>query len=410
MVTTVAIPRLSVNTGSVMLAQWYEHDGASVSIGTPLLRIETDNVAFDIEAEADGVLRQRARSGGTYETGECVAFLLAIGERLPDSPWENPTDADPARAVESLQPEANDTRAPTAPNRQAGAAPRLLKALDRRGKRSSGTAILPLREAAFDSAAEPDFPPDSRLTFDPPAARPPVPEAVELEIHDVTHDWDAPRLFIHEQRHSESALAEGTAHATSDPRSPSQTLRLRARVNFAEVQKLCAQLAKEWRAEGLKPDAEDVVVRAFAIALEAANPGMPLAGVRLRRLTAAGETTHFVPRASTRPFHEAVAGRARKSDAPEEVHPGAASSPGVVSFANLGIQDGDVRLGAGETTALAFGAVISVPVREGARTVNAPFVMLTLAADGEAMGEQAAAVLLARIRELLEAPYTLFAA
>ena len=404
MVTTVAIPRLSVNSGSVMLAQWYEPDGASISIGTPLLRIETDNVAFDIEAEAEGVLRQGARSGGTYETGESVAFLLEIGERLPDAPWENPTEVDPARTVGALQSEAKEARDP---GRQTASAPRLLRALDRRGKGSSGTAILPPREPAFDTASEPDFPLNSSATFDPVESRPTVPEGVELEFRGVANDWEPRTQATEDHRQSEATFA---VVPVAELRPTSQTLRLRARVNFAEVQKLCAQLATEWREEGLKPDAEDVVVRAFAIALEATRPGAPVAGVRLRRLSAAGETTFLVPRAGTRPFHDAVAQRTHANNVSDDAVPGGASNPEVVSFASLGIQDGDVRLAAGDTTALAFGAVISLPVREGARTVTTPFVTLTLAADGDVVGEQEAAVLLARIRELLESPYTLFAA
>jgi pyruvate/2-oxoglutarate dehydrogenase complex dihydrolipoamide acyltransferase (E2) component len=112
----------------------------------------------------------------------------------------------------------------------------------------------------------------------------------------------------------------------------------------------------------------------------------------------------FVSRAATRPFHEAVADRALQIDSPAE--PG----PEVVSFSNLGIHDGDVRLDAGQRAALAFGAPLSISIREGTRTVTAPFVTLTLAVDGDAINEHAAATLLARVRELLEAPYALLAA
>ena len=387
MPTRVAIPRFGAKMGSVVLAEWYERDGASVSAGAAVLRVESDNVAFDVEAEADGVLRHRARAGESLVAGDTVALLLSIGERLPVDPSFPAEEApDEATSLDVPLAELTQPEAPESAGKTAASPPRLLRALDPRSKRSRGTAVLPPREPVFDSAAGPDFPPGSLVSFDPPEAAP--------EHHEVP---------TAEEPTPPSPAQEAPPTADVGKRRP-ETLKLRVQVNFSEVRKLCEQLAREWRAEGLKPADEDVVVRAFARAMDGAGLLGPEKRVTLRRVTAFGEIRVPLANAGLRPFHEAVAERSR---------PAATvgwAGPEIVSFSQIGIHDGDVRLAEGVRAALAFGAPVSLSVREGARSTMAPHVTITLAVDAEVLGENAAGMLLARIRELLEAPYALLAA
>ena len=81
----VNMPKLSdtMEEGSVLA--WKKADGDEVRRGDTLAEIETDKASFEIEAEADGVLRIVAETGHTVPVGGVIARIGAAGE-APSKP------------------------------------------------------------------------------------------------------------------------------------------------------------------------------------------------------------------------------------------------------------------------------------------------------------------------------------
>src|SRR5512142_3546814 len=84
MAISVVMPALELaqETGKVLL--WIKKEGDQVAKGEPLLEIETDKVAVELEAQADGILAGvRSREGDVVPVGQIIAWLVAPGEQPP---------------------------------------------------------------------------------------------------------------------------------------------------------------------------------------------------------------------------------------------------------------------------------------------------------------------------------------
>ena len=78
MKTDVIVPRLgsSDESDEVRILRWIKHDGAAVKKGEALLEVETDKVNVEIEAPADGTLRDvSAKEGDFIKFGATVAVI-----------------------------------------------------------------------------------------------------------------------------------------------------------------------------------------------------------------------------------------------------------------------------------------------------------------------------------------------
>lgn len=74
---------LTMKAGTV--TQWLRAEGATVAAGDPLLVVETDKAANEVEAPGDGVLRKIAAAAGSeIPVGDPVAVLAEPGETLSD--------------------------------------------------------------------------------------------------------------------------------------------------------------------------------------------------------------------------------------------------------------------------------------------------------------------------------------
>jgi pyruvate dehydrogenase E2 component (dihydrolipoamide acetyltransferase) len=69
------MPKLGMEMSEGVVAGWLADDGQAVSAGDPVYVIETDKVEHEVEAPADGVLRQLVATGTTVAVGEPVAEL-----------------------------------------------------------------------------------------------------------------------------------------------------------------------------------------------------------------------------------------------------------------------------------------------------------------------------------------------
>ncbi|MCP2242379.1 2-oxo acid dehydrogenase subunit E2 [Lentzea aerocolonigenes] len=96
----VLLPKIGLSMQEGMIDEWLVATGAVVAEGDALLRLATDKVDVDIEAEAGGIFHPVVPAGTTVPPGALIGWLLAEGEQPPD-PRGTPMSAGPA-AVEPV--------------------------------------------------------------------------------------------------------------------------------------------------------------------------------------------------------------------------------------------------------------------------------------------------------------------
>lgn len=94
MATTVIMPKVDMDQETGTVVEWLKHEGDPVEKGEPILVIETDKVAIDVESPASGFLQGiQAGPQEIVPIGTVIAYILESGEQLPD---EAKTKAVPA--------------------------------------------------------------------------------------------------------------------------------------------------------------------------------------------------------------------------------------------------------------------------------------------------------------------------
>jgi pyruvate dehydrogenase E2 component (dihydrolipoamide acetyltransferase) len=77
----VIMPALGMAQETGTLLRWFKSEGDSVTKGEPLMEVETDKAAVEIEAPASGTLSSIiAREGDVIPVGQRIAVILAPGE------------------------------------------------------------------------------------------------------------------------------------------------------------------------------------------------------------------------------------------------------------------------------------------------------------------------------------------
>ena len=120
MATELKVPKLGMDMEEANILRWMVEEGAEVEKGDPVIEIDTDKVSYEVEANADGVIRGlRGEEGQTVPVGATLAFIAAPGEEWtePDTaaPVDRATaggDGAPPQAVAPPQtdPEAHERR------------------------------------------------------------------------------------------------------------------------------------------------------------------------------------------------------------------------------------------------------------------------------------------------------------
>lgn len=85
MATEFLMPKLGLTMEEGTITEWFADDGASITAGAPLLRIETDKTETDVEAAANGRLHRVGQVGETFACGERIGWFLEEGEDAPAS-------------------------------------------------------------------------------------------------------------------------------------------------------------------------------------------------------------------------------------------------------------------------------------------------------------------------------------
>lgn len=459
MATRVELPKLGLRPPAGLVAEWYLPDGAAVHRGEAICRVEAENVAVELEAEDDGVLHHRLEAGFTRPAGDVLGVILAPGEHMPELPvvedeaWRpavvhtGPSDAEWEEAVRAFRywrpddqagsmaeagseappepvAEARAARSEASAERQAAEEP------PREEKRDFELVPFPKRYAnarppswdsvpgdAVDFASglfeRPDEGQDDAKARD--AALDEALEALRNEIHSVEQPveemieapdpepeaeaFDEAPVAAVEFEAEQPAAFDGEEDAESELVAEPHALMMRARVELAEARKLEEQLAREWRASGISPAFEDVLVRAVARALDEGGFG---GGVVLRWFEDGCEQWAALHGAAVLPFREAV----------EFIRSGTggAHDAGCVITTYAGIDEATPAPPDEAFFALGVGDEARDVRWDGRRRMMVPVVTLTLAFDGSRVSEFAAARFLARVRDLVEAPYALLAA
>src|SRR3954465_7655647 len=65
------------------IEEWLVAPGTAVAIGDPILRLSTDKVDVEVEAEGHGLLHPVAVAGSVLAPGTVIGWLLDSGESLP---------------------------------------------------------------------------------------------------------------------------------------------------------------------------------------------------------------------------------------------------------------------------------------------------------------------------------------
>ena len=117
MSTEFIMPKLGLTMEEGTILEWLVEDGAEITAGMPVLRIETDKVESDVESPASGRFHRLGTQGEVYPCGALIGYLLADGEEIPVS--KSPTSATPA-VTASPTSSASPTSAPVSSVQRQG--------------------------------------------------------------------------------------------------------------------------------------------------------------------------------------------------------------------------------------------------------------------------------------------------
>jgi pyruvate/2-oxoglutarate dehydrogenase complex dihydrolipoamide acyltransferase (E2) component len=83
MAIEVLLPKLGLTMQEGVIEEWLVEPGTKVVVGDAILRLATDKVDVDVEAEADGHLTPVAPVGSVLAPGTLIGWLLEAGEPVP---------------------------------------------------------------------------------------------------------------------------------------------------------------------------------------------------------------------------------------------------------------------------------------------------------------------------------------
>src|SRR5689334_11810110 len=117
MATNVILPALGMAQDTGKIVEWLRAEGQHVTAGEPLVVIETDKAAVDLEAPATGILaRVSAKAGDEVPVARVIAVILSAEEAEAgvSQPDHTPPPAIPTVAEIAPDRPARPAAAPTA--------------------------------------------------------------------------------------------------------------------------------------------------------------------------------------------------------------------------------------------------------------------------------------------------------
>jgi len=105
------MPDLATTESEIRITNWLVEIGGRVQRGRPLLEVETDKAAVEVESYLTGILKEmRARPGDEVAAGEVIAVIEAEGAVTPLPPSPDKDQAKPA-AGPAAKPAAEPKKA-----------------------------------------------------------------------------------------------------------------------------------------------------------------------------------------------------------------------------------------------------------------------------------------------------------
>ncbi|TCJ18900.1 2-oxo acid dehydrogenase subunit E2 [Rubrobacter taiwanensis] len=106
MAAELKVPRLNMDMEEATIIRWLVEEGDEVKEGDPVLEIDTDKVSFELEAPADGIVRNlRGAAGDVVPVGTTLLYIAAPGEEVPETGREAAgTPAEPQRELATSAP------------------------------------------------------------------------------------------------------------------------------------------------------------------------------------------------------------------------------------------------------------------------------------------------------------------
>ena len=126
------MPDLATTDAEVKVIKWLVEVGQSVQRGQPVLEVETDKAAMEVESFVTGVLKAvRAQPGDEVEAGDVIAVIETQGDAPAAAPAEAATPTPPPAPSSPAEPTGAPASPKTPPkrrsrfarNREAGAQP-----------------------------------------------------------------------------------------------------------------------------------------------------------------------------------------------------------------------------------------------------------------------------------------------
>jgi pyruvate/2-oxoglutarate dehydrogenase complex dihydrolipoamide acyltransferase (E2) component len=114
MAVDILMPQLGQAMVTGLIIAWHVADGAEVRAGAPLLTIESDKSAFEIEAAATGVVHHRMAAGTEADVGTILGTITVVVVGTHPSPLPYDAPVNPAASMERPAPHVNVPDAPAA--------------------------------------------------------------------------------------------------------------------------------------------------------------------------------------------------------------------------------------------------------------------------------------------------------
>jgi pyruvate dehydrogenase E2 component (dihydrolipoamide acetyltransferase) len=441
----IVMPRLSDTMEEGTILRWLKRDGEPLRRGDELVEIETDKATMTYESDQDGVLEIVAAEGDTLAVGVLIARVGVPGE-APAGGAGAPVlvpEADGAPSVQQADGEATPATASTreaptpAPAAQAASAPGAGREEGR--VKASPLARRIARESGIDLRTLSGSGPGGRIVradvLDPARARAatgtataPAPAAAETTSIEERVATAKGRTTIVELNRTQQTIAR----RMSESKATIPDFTLQAEVDMDECVRLRTELKRLSRpgpgaepGTGSAPDAptyNDMVVKACALALREhprANGSYRDGHLELHErinvgVAVAAHDALIVPTVFDAD-EKSLGEIARETRAlAERVRAGTITPPelggGTFTVSNLGmygVRSFSAIINPPQAAILSVGSMEQrAVVREGELTAGHTMAV-TLACDHRILYGADAALLLARIRELLERPAAL---
>lgn len=414
----VAIPKLGLTMTDCTLVEWRGQDGDRIEQGETLYAVETDKITSDIEADASGYLRRFAEIDTLHEVGAVIGGLFATREEALAAPGA-PVSVDPApSAPEPAVGEAvaASTSTPAAPVAAVAAGRVRISPLARRIAADAGIDAAALSgSGAHGAVLRRDV--DREISRRDAASAPQmqaVPSGAAATPAGGKGDAARPlagmrRAIAQRMMQSLSSTAQMTGFARVDM---AETVRLR---------KACVAAEQEL---GVRVSYTDIVLKACAQAL-AAMPQINASIVGDRIVTwgdvniglaVALDDGLIVPVIRNADRKSIVQIALERLELAANARAGALSREdlegGTFSLSNFGSYGGDFEtpiLNAPQSALLGIGAITDEPAVRDGQIVIRPMMTMSLTFDHRLIDGAIAGRFRARVREMLESPYSMMA-